>query len=880
MKKPLRAALLAAALAAAVLAGQSVEGTLTDPAGGVVAGQAVVLLRPDRSWVAEAVTRAQGGFALVAPAGGRYLLTVRRAGFAPLELAVTLRAGQITAAGLQLTLEAAAARVTVAAEPGGASSVDEAAQAVTVIGRADLALPRVALVADAVEGAAGAQTLRTSPALGAIFVRGLTGNKVSVYRDGVRYTNGAQRGGISTFLNLMTPASLESVEILRGPNSAQYGSDSMGGTVALQTRAAASTGWHGEAAALYQSAAQAGGGEAMASYGGARGGLLFTAQALRSNTLRTGRGVDSHAAVTRFFGLPATPGRLPDTAFTAYGGQFHGQLRPGRHAQWTLHYERSQQDGAQRPDQLLGGDGNWIAGLRNLMLDFGYAKYQAFAAAGLDQLSVAASFNAQREERVNQGGQGNPLGAITHQYEKTRVWGLQALAQKRWARVETAAGGEFYAERVAAPSFTVDPVRGAVALVRPRVPDGARYSSDGTFAQVTARPVARIRWTGALRYGGARYQSRAARSPLVNGQPLWPDDDLSARAFSGRAGVAAWAADWAVVHAHYSRGFRAPNVTDLGTLGLQGNGQYEAAVADLAGRGAQVGDRADELARPAGAVERLRPELSHNFDGGLRLRRTRWQAELGAFWLKLDNTIVSQTLMLPAGAVGTALGEQTIARQLASGAVFVPGSAAPVLVRANFSGARLRGWEHAGRLELSRHWSLRENVTYTHAADARTGLPPDIEPGVPPLAAHPVLRWQRRSKWVEGYATLAGRQTRLSSLALADRRIGNSRSRANIQAFFQNGARTRGLVAGGLLTATGETLAQVQTRVLGAANAAPQFTAVPGYAVWGIRAGWTLGERTQLVLDASNLGDKNYRGIGWGVDGAGRGVAVRWTRVF
>ena len=34
-------------------------------------------------------------------------------------------------------------------------------------------------------------------------IRGLVGNKVNVFVDGVRYSNGAQRGGVNTFLDLI-----------------------------------------------------------------------------------------------------------------------------------------------------------------------------------------------------------------------------------------------------------------------------------------------------------------------------------------------------------------------------------------------------------------------------------------------------------------------------------------------------------------------------------------------------------------------------------------------------------------------------------------------------------------------------------------------------
>ncbi|MEJ7712969.1 MAG: hypothetical protein WKF84_24790 [Pyrinomonadaceae bacterium] len=54
------------------------------------------------------------------------------------------------------------------------------------------------------------------------------------------------------------------------------------------------------------------------------------------------------------------------------------------------------------------------------------------------------------------------------------------------------------------------------------------------------------------------------------------------------------------------------------------------------------------------------------------------------------DTIVRQTLILPQGAVGLRLGSQTIERQNANGAVFVPLVASPVLVQANFETRGLR----------------------------------------------------------------------------------------------------------------------------------------------------------------------------------------------
>ena len=863
-------------LAASPMAAQcGFSGRILDTSGAVLPQATITLATPQRITLSSQPSSVEGAFSWTGIGCGDYVLRIARPGFAERRLELHLAPGVPQALAISLSLVPVDESVTVNAE---AAPVyrSEVLQRVNSIPRATLAERGHTVLTEVVNGEAGLHEQRTAPAMGSIFVRGLTGRGVSVYRDGFRYTTSAQRGGVSTFQNLTDPALLDSVEVFRGPNSARFGSDSMGGSVNLvsafpldlQRR------FSGEFAPTYDSATNMFGTSTLTGFAWGRftGSLALSAR--RVNTVRTAGGLDTHAAVTRFLGLPADVlggDRRPDTAFTQYGGAWHSQYRMTGRDQLVFHYERGQQDGAKRYDQLLGGDGNLIADLRNLMLDFGYLRWQRLGAGPFDRISAGGSYSAQREERVNQGGQGNPLGAITHQYERLASWGGTVLAEKQWAKHQLSLGGEVYHERVHAPAYTFNPANGVTAASRPRIPDQARYLSHGLYVEDVWRPVQRLRLSGALRFGGATYQSRFSN----------PTDSLTANAVTGRFGASFNVLRPLAVFAHYSRGFRVPNMTDLGTLGLQGNGSFEANVNDLRGLNATIGTRADDRAEASGRpVERLRPETSDNFDFGAEFQHARLRVEGSYFRLNLGNTIVSQTLLLPPGAVGRPLGDQVISRQLASGAIYVPAATNPVLVRANFFGARMQGAEHTLRLRLTKSLTLNENLTWIRAEDERTGLPPDLEPGIPPLTVNPSLLYNAGRFWVEGYATIAGRQDRLSSLALADRRIGATRSRANIANFFNNGARVRGLVSGGRLLATGETVEQVQNRVLGSAASAPLVTAIPGYGVVGLRAGVPVGERSDLLLDLSNLADKSYRGIGWGIAGTGRSVTMRWRVRF
>ena len=330
-------------------------------------------------------------------------------------------------------------------------------------------------------------------------------------------------------------------------------------------------------------------------------------------------------------------------------------------------------------------------------------------------------------------------------------------------------------------------------------------------------------------------------------------------------------------------------MTDLGTLGLTGSG-FEVAAPDVAGLNGFVGTTADANAVSTGmAVAQVEPETSVNYDFGLRYRHSRVKAEFNYFVNDIDGNIQKQSLILPQGAIGTSLGGTPITGQNANGVVFVQASPNPVLVRANFDEARIWGIEWLGEFTLNKSMTVGTTYTYMEARDLNTDLPPNIEGGTPAPFGTVWLRFLKDGApwWVEPYFMFAQSQDNLSTLDLGDRRTGANRTRGQIQNFFRNGARNRGWVDAGpdgivnnaddRLIATGETLAQVQDRVLGVGvSGAPMFRSVESYSLFGIRFGFTQG-RHSVLIDASNLGDENYRGISWGMDGPGRMITARYT---
>jgi hypothetical protein len=47
-----------------------------------------------------------------------------------------------------------------------------------------------------------------------------------------------------------------------------------------------------------------------------------------------------------------------------------------------------------------------------------------------------------------------------------------------------------------------------------------------------------------------------------------------------------------------------------------------------------------------------------------------------------------------------------------------------------------------------------------------------------------------------------------------------------------------------------------------------------------VRGAIRVDENSEIAFDFENIGDRQYRGISWGIDGAGRGLTLRYRYKF
>ncbi|CAO3426104.1 TonB-dependent receptor plug domain-containing protein [Azospirillum doebereinerae] len=112
----------------------------------------------------------------------------------------------------------------------------ETGSALTVITGEELERRQTRILSDALREVPGVAVNRTGPmgALTQIRIRGSEGNQTLVIVDGIE-VNDPSSGSEYDFANLLA-GDVERVEVLRGPQSALYGSDAVGGVVSIVTK--------------------------------------------------------------------------------------------------------------------------------------------------------------------------------------------------------------------------------------------------------------------------------------------------------------------------------------------------------------------------------------------------------------------------------------------------------------------------------------------------------------------------------------------------------------------------------------------------------------------------------------------------------------------
>jgi outer membrane cobalamin receptor len=222
---------LALLLSAPAAAQQNVviEGTITDPSGALVPGAIVDALVAGEIR-ASSVTGQDGRYRLPV-AAGPYRVRVRLQGFE--DASADVNAAADVTHDLQLRIAAVGDSLVVTASRTAATR-SSAVSSVSVFSAADIAALGSSSIADVLRFAPGlaVEANGREGALAAVFSRGGESDYNLVLIDGVRVN---MPGGAYDFSRIAA-GEIERVEVVRGGQSALYGSDAMGSVIQIFTR--------------------------------------------------------------------------------------------------------------------------------------------------------------------------------------------------------------------------------------------------------------------------------------------------------------------------------------------------------------------------------------------------------------------------------------------------------------------------------------------------------------------------------------------------------------------------------------------------------------------------------------------------------------------
>jgi len=581
----------------------------------------------------------------------------------------------------------------------------EVPMAITIVDREGIMRQVPQTVADLVHGEPGAYVQQTTPGQGNIIIRGLKGSEVLHLVDGFRLNNAFFRNAPNQYLALVDPLNLDAIEIVRGPMSTLYGSDAMGGVVQLLTPEPRFAGdaWQSDALlrTRYSSADESS--HSRAAFQSGRDGFGVSAGVSYQdvNDLRVGGG-----------------DRLPFTGYTQRSGDFKLIATPAAGHELTFSAQFSDQPRTPRHDALVPGFGQTRPDNVEFLFmpqqrRFSQLRYVMSNPLALaDRIDVHLGWQTTVDDRTTR-----EFGTTNREIENnaSTLRGVTAVATKSVGDHHVSYGMELYQDRVDSFRKRENSTTGVISARPARYPDGSTMDSLAFFVTDDWRIAPRFELAGGLRY--SRFDIDLP--PVINGigVQMEPDDVTAQIGFSWKLG------DALRLVGNAGRGFRAPNVFDLGTFGDRPSNRFN-------------------IPNPE-----LRPETVNSFDIGLKHASGALEFEVVAYRSNYRDKITS-----------VLTGDRT-----ETGRDIVQSRNATRLI--------LHGLESGVRWQANDANALRASLTWSRGEEVFEGdeYPADR---IPPLFGRIGVQTTLASRWeLENWVLYATRQDRLSPRDAVDARI-------------------------------------------------------------------------------------------------------------
>jgi hemoglobin/transferrin/lactoferrin receptor protein len=559
---------------------------------------------------------------------------------------------------------------------------------------------------------------KTGPGQGSPFIRGFTGFRNVMLIDGIRLNNSTFREGPNQYWSTVDSYLVESLDIIRGPSSVLYGSDSIGGTVYAHTIAPsvdeAGSRVHGFTGTRYASSE----------------GSIAVRQEFSGNS--DGFGWQAGGTFRHFGDIVGGKhvGMMRHTDYDEYAGDLKFVYKVGKNSTVTLAAQHHRTNEAPRWHRTIDSP-SWHGSQRGPEQrdDFDqernlyYLQYHWTSEGGiLDAVTASLSWHrmAEDEIRVRTVG-GNPTREYRAFTVNTPAYWLQ-MGKKTDLGYFTF-GGEIYHDRVRSSGFnrnlntSVDTFLG-----RGPVADDATYTMYGGYVQ-DEFTVGSFDFTAGIRYTGVHARAHDV-DPFPADAVIVPELDDSYSALTGSLRTLCHLSDHWNLIVGWGMGFRAPSLDDSTSTQASANGGQDLPSQDL------------------------KPEKTHTVDLGMRTKYDTFEASAFGFYTRLNRFIQRVN-------VGD-----------------VTGDGLPDFQKLNVSRGRVYGFEVSGLYRFTDEWSAFATGGYAVGDVQQITTGTNLKRAPLSKVAAPMgilgVRFAPRESgiWIEGLVTAADHQKRV---ALADR---------------------------------------------------------------------------------------------------------------
>jgi iron complex outermembrane receptor protein/hemoglobin/transferrin/lactoferrin receptor protein len=552
---------------------------------------------------------------------------------------------------------------------------------------------------DAMAHVPGVWMQKTNLGGGSPFIRGLTGYQTLLMVDGIRLNNATFRSGPNQYLNTIDPLSVQRIEVMRGSGSVQFGSDAIGGAAQMLTKSPVfSADGFRVSGSLYSKYMQ--------------GGMEKTGRA--ELMMATDKIAFLGGASYKNLGdlvAGGNLGMLTPTGYQDFAIDLKASWKIAPATTVTALFQRVNQTDVPLYHQIASGSFQqylFAPQRRNL----GYVRVEHQGKSALfSAVKLTLLYQQSLEKRLTQ--RTNQL-RVNREEDNVQTLGMVSeILSKPTSFWTISSGLEVYSDHVTSTRIATHTETGEVNPLRGLFADGSTMLN---YAVYSLHQLDQGRWdfTAGLRYNGFQIQIQ---------EPLFNNPRVSPQALVGNASVAYTLHPQHRIIASVNSAFRAPNISDLSTLGVA-DFRYEV---------------------PAYG---LRPEQSVTVELGYKVKTSAFSGALYVYQNNLTDLITNVR--------GTFNGQDSI-------------NGIQVYKRVNAQEAVLRGAE--AEMEWLVHPSVLfyGNVAYTYGQNIS-----DNEPmrRIPPLFGRTGVRYQSASGLrFQADWTVAGRQGRLAKGDRDDNRM-------------------------------------------------------------------------------------------------------------